>query len=100
MGRVYRLTSTREVNIYVFLHNESIEELLFEKVGLKEDAATICLKGRHVPRTVENVHPDDIIAEHLFNFNKAAESICESTCEEDWPIIREKLIGVSRKEAA
>ena len=100
MGRVYRLTSTREVNIYVFLHNESIEELLFEKVGLKEDAATICLKGRHVPRTVENVHPDDIIAEHLFNFNKSAESICESACEEDWPIIREKLISVSMKEAA
>lgn len=90
-GRVWRLISERPVNIYVILHKDTIEELLFDKLGLKEDAATICLRGMHVPRTVNSVHPDEIMTDHIFNFNKKSQNICEHKCEEDWPVLRHRM---------
>ena len=93
-GRVWRLISERPVNIYVILHKDTIEELLFEKLGLKEDAATICLRGMHVPRSVNAVHPDEIMTDHIFNFNKKSQNICEMKCEEDWPVLRHRIAGL------
>ena len=90
-GRVWRLISERPVNIFVILHKDTIEELLFEKLGLKEDAATICLRGMHVPRNVNSVHPDEIMSTHVLNFNKKAKNISESLCEEEWPVLRHRI---------
>jgi superfamily II DNA or RNA helicase len=90
-GRVWRLISQKPINIYVILHKDTIEELLFEKLGLKEDAATICLKGMHVPREIHAVHPDEIMSDHVFNFNRKTKNICEEKCEEDWPILRARI---------
>ncbi|QDP67187.1 MAG: hypothetical protein Unbinned3806contig1000_60 [Prokaryotic dsDNA virus sp.] len=90
-GRVWRLISPRPVNIFVILHKDTIEELLFEKLGLKEDSATICLRGMHVPRNVNSVHPDEIMSTHVLNFNKESRNICEQKCEEDWPILRHRI---------
>jgi SNF2 family DNA or RNA helicase len=90
-GRVWRLISQKPINIYVILHKDTIEELLFEKLGLKEDAATVCLKGMHVPREIHAVHPDEIMSDHVFNFNRKTKNICEEKCEEDWPILRARI---------
>jgi hypothetical protein len=99
-GRVWRLTSEKPVNIYVILHKDSIEEMLFDKLGQKEDVATICLLGKQVPRVVNTMHPDEIMAQHMTNFNRNSTSMDEVQFESDWPILRERFLQLEDSKDA
>ena len=99
-GRVWRLTSKKPVNIYVILHKDSIEEMLFDKLGQKEDVATICLLGKQVPRVVNTMHPDEIMAQHMTNFNRNSTSMDETQFESDWPILRQRFLSLEESEDA
>lgn len=87
MGRVYRLNSKRDVNIYTILHKNTIEELVFEKVCTKQDSATICLKGEFVEHDINLMSPEEIMADHVTNFNRNSENIREEICENEWPAL-------------
>ena len=90
LGRIYRLTSKEDVNVYVMLHKNSIEELMFDKLGSKEDAATICLHGKRVPREVKVLGSDEVLAEHVTGYDALASGTedGESYIEKQW----EKLL--------
>lgn len=91
LGRIYRLTSKEDVNVYVMLHKNSIEEMMFDKLGSKEDAATICLHGKRVPRDVKVLGADEVLAEHVTGYDALASGAedGESYIEKQW----EKLLA-------
>jgi hypothetical protein len=93
MGRVYRLNSETQVNIYCILIKDSIEEMIYDKLVTKEDAATICLHGKRVPRNVNTMDASELLAEHLFDWKtNNTKMINEFTLEsEAWPPIRQKF---------
>jgi SNF2 family DNA or RNA helicase len=86
LGRIYRLTSKEDVNVYVMLHKNSIEEMMFDKLGSKEDAATICLHGKRVPRDVKVLGADEVLAEHVTGYDALATGAedGESYIEKQW----------------
>lgn len=91
-GRVWRLTSPKPVKVWCVLHAGTIEELLFDRVALKQDAATICLRGMRVPRDFKTVDPSELLAEHWEDFDShKADVEAESVCEDQWPALRSKL---------
>lgn len=95
-GRVWRLTSPKPVKVWVILHQGTIEELLFDRVALKQDAATICLHGQRVPRDFRTVDPSEILAEHIVHLQDAGPdgaltTLAESQCEDQWPALRTRL---------
>jgi SNF2 family DNA or RNA helicase len=92
-GRIYRLTSDKKCTVYVILHENSIEELLFDKLGQKEDAATLCLYGKNVPREYKTVNASEIMASHWKNRNKIqnATQLDESFCEQKWDKLKKTL---------
>jgi hypothetical protein len=57
--------SGRQVRVWCILHQGSIEETIFDVVALKQDAATICLLGRRVPREYKPVDMEEVLAESL-----------------------------------
>ena len=81
LGRVYRLNSPEDVNVYVVLHKNSIEELMFDKIGTKEDAATICLHGKRVPRDVKVTDAMEVLAQHVTGWDALERGIEETEQE-------------------
>lgn len=92
-GRVYRLNSPKDCHIYVMLHENTIEELLFEKVASKEDAATVCLKGEHLNSEVKVVSASELMAQNFQNFSSSDSAMDEEECERQWPELKAKLEG-------
>lgn len=91
-GRVWRLTSKKPVKVWCVLHKGTIEELLFDRVAMKQDAATICLRGQRVPRDFKEMDASEVLAEHIATFDEnAAEVMSEVECETEWPELRRQL---------
>jgi hypothetical protein len=96
-GRVWRLTSPKPVKIWVVLHENTVEELLFDRVAVKQDAATLCLHGTRVPRDFKTLDSSEVLAEHIVNYNAGdGEILSESECELQWHELRQQLVIANR----
>lgn len=89
-GRIDRVTNAVEKAIYCILHKDSIEEIMFDVVATKDDAATICLKGQRTPREFKPVDPGEILATALDRFDLSG-SRPEQDCESEWPKLRDAI---------
>lgn len=99
-GRVWRLNSPKDVTVWCVLHKNTIEELLFERVALKQDAATLCLHGKRVPRDFKTLDATEVLAEHIVNYDAGdGEILSESECESQWPDLRKQLVMANRGQA-
>ena len=90
-GRVWRLTSKRPVKVWCVLHSNTIEELLFDRVAMKQDAATICLHGKRVPRDFMPVDASEVLAEHIIDYHEAGDTKSELDCESSWDSLKKQL---------
>jgi predicted RNA methylase len=90
IGRIDRVTNAVLKTIYVILHKNSIEEVQFDVVATKDDAATICLKGRRAPRDFKPVDGSEILAAAIEHFDVSG-ATPENECEAKWPTLREAL---------
>jgi len=94
MGRIFRLNSPKDVNVFVILNKDSIEDLMFDKMADKRDAATICLYGEMVPSDFKSVGIDEIMADHIGTFdpNEDLNLPDESELEaEQWGKLKSRL---------
>lgn len=100
LGRIYRLTSKEDVNVYVMLHRNSIEELMFDKLGNKEDAATICLYGKRVPRDVKTMSEDELLAQHVTGYDPSATGAedGEDYLIRKWGDLKKSFLTITNKE--
>ena len=89
-GRVWRLNSKKPVKVWVVLHENTIEEVLFDRVATKRDAATLCLHGRRVPRDFKPMDMAEILAEHIESY-RAQTGKPESECESEWSELRDQI---------
>lgn len=98
-GRVWRLTSPKPVKVWVILHQNTIEELLFDRVAVKQDAATLCLHGKRVPRDFKTLDASEILAEHVVNFDPTKGEVqSESECESQWPELRRQIVMANQPQ--
>ncbi len=91
MGRVYRLNSPKPVKVWCVLNENSVEEVMFDKVASKADAATLCLQGQRVPQASQIVDASEIVAEHLINYTTSGRIVDETICEAQWPALKQQL---------
>lgn len=71
--------------VWCVLTSGTIEETVFDVVATKQDAATICLLGRRVPREFKPIDMEEVLAQSLENArlgNFKSEGECESTWQE------------------
>ena len=93
-GRIDRVNSAQQANIYVMLHKDSIEESMFDNCALKQDAATICLHGQRIPRDYIPVDMADVLADHMEA--QEGRSLTDTTTDESelelgWPALLERI---------
>jgi hypothetical protein len=92
MGRVYRLNSTKDVNIKVLLNKDTIEEAMFDKLADKRDAATVCLLGEYVPADFKEGDASEVFAEHFLAFDsERVDTEPEIKMEAQWGKLKGKL---------
>lgn len=89
-GRIDRVTNSCVKNVYCILHKDSIEDVMWELVAVKGDAATICLRGMRVPREFRPVDPSEILAMALDRFDMSG-ATPEIDCEGNWPKLRDAI---------
>jgi hypothetical protein len=91
MGRVYRLDSKKPVNVWCILNENSIEEVMYDKVSNKADAATLCLRGERAKRDNTLLDSSQVIGEHIVNYRHNGECLPEEECEKQWPDLLRRL---------
>lgn len=76
-GRVFRVNSQFPVNIWCILHAATIEELMFDKVATKKDAATICLHGERMPVDFKPIDMNELISQagDMFNIKTSRDEL-------------------------
>ena len=84
LGRIYRLNSPRECNVYVLLFENTIEEAIFDRVSTKQDAATLCLHGKRIDKDYKQMDASEVLAEHIISFTNNGRAKPESQCELEW----------------
>jgi hypothetical protein len=93
-GRIYRLDSPKDCHVSVILHENTIEELLFEKVATKSDAASNALQGQASKTDVKTVSAAELLAENYTNFSESLSGVMdEEDCEREWPELMARLKG-------
>ena len=93
VGRVWRVNSPIPVHVWCVLHQGTIEEIMFDTVATKGDAAAICLRGQRVPRDHKPVDLGEVLA---INFEQLAKMDLkqlqdEGDIEAGWPALRAEL---------
>ncbi len=92
-GRVWRVNSKRPVTVYCVLHKGTIEEVMFDVVATKQDAATICLHGQRIPREFKPLDLTEVLADHLTTL--PVQERDERECEREWPRLRTVIEGLT-----
>ena len=98
MGRVYRLNSPIDCNVYVILFENTIEEAIFDRVSTKQDAATLCLHGKRIDKDYKQMDASEVLAEHIINFTDNGRAKPESQCELEWDKLRTAIKEANIKE--
>ena len=91
MGRVYRVTSKNPINVWCILNENSVEEVMFDRVANKADAATLCLRGERVPNVGDVVDASEVIADHLINYRSNGKVLPEEDCEKQWDGLKKHI---------
>ena len=97
-GRVDRVDSERQANIHVLLHQNTIEEIMFDQCATKQDAATLCLHGKQIPRDFHTVSPAELLAAKE---DAREDTECPPThlLEEQLQPILHRLVTLANQEA-
>ena len=82
-GRIDRVVNKVQKNIFCILHKNSLEEVIFETVALKNDAANLCLRGQRIASDFKPVDSSEILATALNRFSLDG-STPECECEQKW----------------
>lgn len=97
IGRIDRLTNMVVKRIYCILNQHSIEEVQFDVVSVKGDAANLCLRGKRVPRSFIPVDVSDVLAKALECFDLSG-ATPESECDAKWPMLLKALLVANHKQ--
>jgi SNF2 family DNA or RNA helicase len=83
VGRVDRINSPLPPNIYVILYKNSIEEVMYDMMTMRNDAATLCIKGEF-PEPSQPIDMGEILAHSIVKWKQSSDSHDEDEYEEEW----------------
>jgi SNF2 family DNA or RNA helicase/predicted RNA methylase len=89
-GRVDRVNSPKGVKICCILHRDSIEEIMFDTVALKDDASRIILQGKRIPRNFKSLDMSEVLASSMLTW-KDGSYVSDNQALEAWPKLKQQL---------
>lgn len=96
--RVHRLTSRKDVTIYVMITTNSVDERLFAIFGEKGDSSDLALDGRLFEEDKREVSLADLIRSATLEFDPKAQTLAESDLAAEWDThLRSRLASASKQ---
>jgi hypothetical protein len=91
IGRVDRINSPKPPTIYVILYRHSIEEVMYDMMTMRNDAATLCIMGKR-PDPAHYVDMDEILAQSIVQWQESnSDSHDEAEYETEWTQLRKEI---------
>ena len=99
VDRVWRMTSTKPVNIYVVATAGSIDEYLLEVFKEKEDSSQLALDGALSAIDMDEASVEALLEKAVLGYKGHAETIPESVAHMEWPATKRNLALAQNKFA-
>jgi hypothetical protein len=96
LDRVYRLTSRKDVNVYVVLCNGTIDRKLEALNWEKTDSVELALDGRLIGERSEEINLAELLNIAREEFDADNQSVDEAAIEREWPQLRARLAAAMR----
>jgi len=100
VGRVDRINSPTPPNIYVILYKESIEEVMYDMVTIREEAATTCIQGHRVDNPITPKDIDEILAESIIQWKDNQLCRDEKVYELMWQDLRKDITAAHKRKTS
>lgn len=84
IDRVHRLTSRRDVTIYTFVTENTIDVLLESRFQEKKDSAQLAIDGRLFAEDHQEINLAQLLSETIENFDPTAPTFDEQGIENEW----------------
>jgi SNF2 family DNA or RNA helicase len=84
IDRVHRLTSRKDVTIYTFATENTVDVLLESRFQEKKDSAQLALDGRLFAEDHKEINLAELLADAISNFDPSAPTFDETDIEAEW----------------
>jgi superfamily II DNA or RNA helicase len=99
VGRVDRINSPKPPTIYVILYKHTIEEVMYDMMTIRNDAATLCIMGKR-PDPAHYVDMDEILAQSIVEWgSNKPQAHDESEYETKWTQLRKDISDAASNSA-
>lgn len=97
VDRVWRMNSSKPVNVYTVATKDTVDEYLLEIFKEKEDSSQLALDGALQAADMDEASVGALLEKSFKGFKQKADVIDEVTLEKEWPTISKRLASAQRK---
>jgi hypothetical protein len=91
ISRVHRLTSRKDVNLFVVLCDQSADRVLEDNINEKTNSSELAIDGRLLGEDAEEKSMSELLRDAMRDFKSNQECPDEQKLTETWPALREQL---------
>jgi SNF2 family DNA or RNA helicase len=91
INRAHRLTSKRDVNLYVIICEQSADRVLEDNINEKTNAAELTIDGRLLGESTQEKSTGELLREAVKNFLGTQQCLNEEVLLHTWPVLRQSL---------
>jgi SNF2 family DNA or RNA helicase len=99
VDRVWRMTSTKPVNVYILATEGSVDEYLLEVYKEKDDSSQLALDGSLTALDMDESSVEELLEKAITGYKGNATTINESDLQNEWPVLRTRLANAQNSFA-
>ena len=96
INRVHRLTSRRDINLYVIICDQSADRVLEDNINEKVNSSELAIDGRLLGEATEERSIAELLRDAMRDFQSRQDCPNEETLVKTWPALREQLQEAAR----
>jgi hypothetical protein len=96
INRAHRLTSRKDVNLYVIICDQSADRVLEDNITEKTNSSELAIDGRLLGETTEERGIAELLRDAMSDFQSKQDCPNEETLAQNWPALREELQAAAR----
>jgi hypothetical protein len=97
INRAHRLTSRRDVNLYVIICDQSADRVLEDNICEKTNSSELALDGRLLAEATEERSISELLRDAMRDFRSKQDCPNEESLAKTWPTLREQLQAAARR---
>ncbi len=96
INRAHRLTSKRDVNLYVIICDQSADRVLEDNINEKTNSSELAIDGRLLGEATEERSISELLRDAMRDFKDQQDCPNEEALAKTWPALREQLQEAAR----